>query len=76
FVIEVEDYGPGFQVQPSLAKELFFTKNTARTSRGGYGIGLFFVENCLNSHQGSMEIINKEGGEGAIVRMQLPLIKS
>ncbi|MGO1470179.1 MAG: sensor histidine kinase [Tissierella sp.] len=72
--INVEDNGEGF-TDPSKAKELFFTENKARSLGKGYGIGLYFADSYLKSNGGSLDIINKEGGKGAIVVIKLPLIE-
>jgi len=70
-LIEVHDTGPGFPLQ-SLTNVLepFFT-----TKDQGTGLGLPIVNTIIQSHEGTLELMNAspEYGGGAIVRIELPM---
>jgi signal transduction histidine kinase len=75
--LEVRDDGPGF---PAGAAERVFERfasaRPAETGGSGqrhYGLGLALVAEVAHRHDGSVEIVDTHG-DGALVRVRLPLI--
>ena len=73
--IDVIDHGEG--IPPQLRDKIFQRFWRADTSRardtGGSGLGLAIVSGIVAAHQGSVEVIDTEGG-GATFRIWLPLL--
>ncbi|ROP58833.1 two-component system OmpR family sensor kinase [Curtobacterium sp. PhB130] len=73
--IDVIDHGEG--IPPQLREKIFQRFWRADTSRardtGGSGLGLAIVSGIVAAHQGSVEVIDTEGG-GATFRIWLPLL--
>lgn len=70
-VIEIEDFGKGFSEEALLnGDKQFFTENKARTGTH-YGLGLYMSQEVVKEHQGRLSFWNKEGGQGAIVSIEL-----
>ncbi len=67
-VIDVTDSGPGFD--PDIIDKLFEPFFT--TKEAGTGLGLPIVRSIIESHGGSVRLMNPEGG-GARVEVTLPL---
>jgi signal transduction histidine kinase len=70
--IRVADDGPG--IPPALqasALEPFSKLDTARSERGGFGLGLSIVQDIVHAHLGMMTLANAEP-HGLIVEISLP----
>ena len=69
-VFEVRDRGTGFNraVHDNAGKAFFTTKSD------GLGLGLFLVQAVIKRFDGSLKLLNREGG-GACTRIELPLSK-
>jgi nitrogen fixation/metabolism regulation signal transduction histidine kinase len=65
-VIEIEDDGPGL-ANPDNVFVPFFT-----TKQDGSGIGLVLSRQIAESHDGSLELVNRRSG-GCVARLRLPL---
>ena len=65
--IEVSDRGPG--VQPDSRDRIFEPFHTGR--RGGSGLGLSLALSAVESHGGTIEVLDAAGG-GARFRIRLP----
>jgi signal transduction histidine kinase len=65
-VIAIEDNGPGL-MNPSNAFVPFYT-----TKPTGSGIGLVLSRQIADAHGGSLELSNRPGQRGCIVRITLP----
>jgi two-component system nitrogen regulation sensor histidine kinase NtrY len=66
-LIRIEDAGPGL-MNPTNAFVPFYT-----TKPTGSGIGLVLSRQIAEAHGGSLELENREGGHGCLVRINLPL---
>jgi nitrogen fixation/metabolism regulation signal transduction histidine kinase len=66
-VIAIEDNGPGL-MNPSNAFVPFYT-----TKPSGSGIGLVLSRQIAEAHGGSLELSNRPGERGCVVRITLPL---
>lgn len=68
-IIEVTDRGSGVK-EDHLPRifDPFFT-----TRKGGVGLGLGIVRHTIESHDGTVEMVNNEPGPGATVIIRLPL---
>ncbi|WP_144760145.1 cell wall metabolism sensor histidine kinase WalK [Curtobacterium sp. 9128] len=73
--IDVIDHGEG--IPPQLRDKIFQRFWRADTSRardtGGSGLGLAIVSGIVAAHQGSVEVLDTDGG-GATFRVWLPLL--
>lgn len=65
-VIEVEDDGPGIANLDNLFVPFFTTKHD------GSGIGLVLSRQIAESHDGTLELLNRKSG-GCVARLRLPL---
>ncbi len=72
--IEVTDHGPGMPPeQASRAFERFYRADSARgRENGGTGLGLAIVAALVEAHGGQVELTTASG-EGATVRVSLPV---
>jgi signal transduction histidine kinase len=60
--IEIEDNGKGIaQKDISRVFDRFYRSDTARTSRGGSGIGLSIVKKIVEDHEGKVWATSREG---------------
>jgi len=74
-VIDVLDRGPGIAAsQIERLKRPFTRLETARSDAGGTGLGLAIVERIARLHEGTLELLARDGG-GLIARLRLPLKK-
>jgi two-component system sensor histidine kinase MprB len=69
--LTVRDHGPGIDDAdlPHVFKR--FYRATASRSQPGSGLGLAIVKQVIDTHNGTIEIENAEGG-GTLVQMRLP----
>lgn len=73
-VIEVADEGPGMtDVDAARAFERFYRADASRSRhQGGNGLGLSIAEATVRAHGGTTSLTTAPG-EGATIRLQLPL---
>ncbi|NUU07649.1 HAMP domain-containing sensor histidine kinase [Leifsonia sp. C5G2] len=75
--LEVRDHGEG--IPPQMREKIFQRFWRADTSRaretGGSGLGLAIVSSIVAAHNGTVEVVDTEGG-GATFRVSLPLAGS
>jgi two-component system osmolarity sensor histidine kinase EnvZ len=70
-VVEVRDRGPGIPADAvERVKRPFTRLEDARSGAGGAGLGLAIVERVARSHQGSLDLLPREGG-GLVARLTL-----
>jgi two-component system sensor kinase FixL len=67
--IAVADTGPG--VSQDAAKKIF--DPFFSTKDHGMGMGLSIVRTIVETHNGQIEIDNRNGTSGAVFRVKLPL---
>jgi len=76
-VLEVRDHGEG--IPPQIREKIFQRFWRADTSRaretGGSGLGLAIVSSIVAAHNGTVDVVDTEGG-GATFRVSLPLAGS
>lgn len=74
FVIEFGDTGPGIPEEESpRIFEAFFQGRTEQGGQvGGTGIGLSVVLECIQAHQGSVELVDTDEFSGAHFRIDIP----
>ena len=76
-ILEVIDHGEG--IPPQIREKIFQRFWRADTSRaretGGSGLGLAIVSSIVAAHNGTVEVVETEGG-GATFRVALPLAGS
>jgi len=74
FVLEFADTGPGIpQDETPRIFEAFFQGNQEQGGHiAGTGIGLSVVLECIQAHDGSVELVNSEEFSGAHFRIHLP----
>jgi signal transduction histidine kinase len=65
-ILTIEDSGPGL-MNPSNAFVPFYT-----TKPGGSGIGLVLSRQISEAHGGSLELANRLGQRGCVVKVSLP----
>jgi len=70
-VIEIADRGPGIPAE--MRERVFepFERLGRDAETPGTGLGLAIVRNVVIAHDGSVEILDREGG-GTVVRIELP----
>ena len=72
-VIDVLDRGPGIpETEVERLKRPFTRLENARTNAHSTGLGLAIVERIARLHEGSLELLTRDGG-GLIARLRLPL---
>jgi len=72
-VIDVLDRGPGIpETEVERLKRPFTRLENARTNAHSTGLGLAIVERIARLHDGSLELLTRDGG-GLIARLRLPL---
>lgn len=70
YCIEVRDAGVGIEESlRQLVFEPFFSKR-----RGGSGLGLAVCLGIVRAHEGTIQVVDTPSGEGAAIRVQLPLV--
>jgi len=70
-VIEVRDRGPGIPAgEAERLKRPFTRLSAARSGPAGAGLGLAIVERIARAHNGSLELLPREGG-GLVARLTL-----
>jgi two-component system, OmpR family, osmolarity sensor histidine kinase EnvZ len=75
-ILEVLDRGPGIPPQETERLKQPFTRlEQARSGKGGSGLGLAIVDRIARQHDGSFELLPREGG-GLVARVSLPLRES
>jgi two-component system, NtrC family, sensor histidine kinase GlrK len=74
FVLEFADTGPGIPEDegPRVFEAFFQGQREQGGSVGGTGIGLSVVLECIQAHQGSVELVHSEEFSGAHFRIQIP----
>lgn len=74
FVLEFADTGPGIpQDETPRIFEAFFQGNQEQGGHiAGTGIGLSVVLECIQAHDGSVELVNTEEFSGAHFRIHIP----
>ena len=70
--LAVRDHGPGFD--PGELPNVFdrFFRGARARERSGFGLGLAIVRQVAESHNGTVEATNADGG-GAMVMLRLPV---
>jgi two-component system OmpR family sensor kinase len=73
-VLEVSDRGPGIEDSDAhRVFERFYRADTSRSRQaGGNGLGLSIVAGLVAAHDGSVDVVNRDGG-GATFVMSLPV---
>jgi two-component system osmolarity sensor histidine kinase EnvZ len=70
-IVEVRDRGPGIpEGEAERLKRPFTRLDRARGSRSGSGLGLAIVDRVARAHDGSLELLPREGG-GLVARLTL-----
>ncbi|MDJ0938890.1 MAG: HAMP domain-containing sensor histidine kinase [Woeseiaceae bacterium] len=74
FVIEFADTGPGVpeEEQPKIFEAFFQGRREQGGHVAGTGIGLSVVMECIQAHEGSVELVNSEEFPGAHFRLFVP----
>jgi two-component system sensor histidine kinase GlrK len=74
FVLEFGDTGPGIPAEESpRIFEAFFQGSTEQGGQvGGTGIGLSVVLECIQAHEGSVELVDSDEFSGAHFRIDIP----
>jgi len=74
FVLEFGDTGPGIPDEESpRIFEAFFQGQTEQGGQvGGTGIGLSVVLECIQAHEGSVELVDSDEFSGAHFRIDIP----
>jgi two-component system sensor histidine kinase GlrK len=74
FILEVGDTGPG--IPPEEGSRIFDAFFQGRREQGGQvagtGIGLSVVRECVQAHDGSVELVESDEFPGAHFRIQIP----
>ena len=74
FVLEFGDTGPGIpeEESPRIFEAFFQGRREQGGQVGGTGIGLSVVLECIQAHDGSVELIDSEEFPGAHFRIHIP----
>ena len=74
FVLEFGDTGPGIpEEERGRVFEAFFQGRREQAGQvGGTGIGLSVVLECIQAHQGSVELVESDEFSGAHFRIEIP----
>jgi len=74
FVMEFGDTGPGIPEEegPRIFEAFFQGRREQGGQVGGTGIGLSVVLECIQAHDGSVELINSDEFPGAHFRIHIP----
>jgi two-component system sensor histidine kinase GlrK len=74
FVLEFGDTGPGIpdEESPRIFEAFFQGRREQGGQVGGTGIGLSVVLECIQAHEGSVELINSDEFSGAHFRIDIP----
>ncbi|QHI72249.1 sensor histidine kinase [Aminipila terrae] len=73
FCVKIEDFGTGFTEEAlKNAKEQFYTEKKQRAEEH-YGLGLYIADSVAKSNGGTLELYNKSGQPGAVVRLTIPI---
>ncbi len=75
-IVQVSDDGAGFgDIDPTLLFGRFYRADTSRArNTGGTGLGLAIVKSIVESHDGTVEAVNRAGG-GATFIIAIPSIE-
>lgn len=75
-IIQVKDDGTGFgDIDPNLLFGRFYRADASRArNTGGTGLGLSIVKSIVESHDGTVEALNRVGG-GAVFIIAIPAIE-
>jgi two-component system sensor histidine kinase GlrK len=77
FILEVGDTGPG--IPPEEGARIFDAFFQGRREQGGQvagtGIGLSVVRECVQAHDGSVELVESDEFPGAHFRIQIPQVR-
>ena len=72
--ITVGDRGPGFSDEDLIrASEPFYRGDKSRHGSTHYGLGLYTAKTVAELHHGSLRLMNRSSGQGAMVTLMLPL---
>jgi len=74
FVLEFGDTGPGIPEEegPRIFEAFFQGRREQGGQVGGTGIGLSVVLECIQAHDGSVELVNSDEFPGAHFRIHIP----
>ena len=74
FVLEFGDTGPGIPTEesPRIFEAFFQGRREQGGQVAGTGIGLSVVLECIQAHQGSVELVDSEEFSGAHFRIDIP----
>jgi len=74
FIIEVGDTGPGVpeEERPHIFEAFFQGRREQGGQVGGTGIGLSVVKECIQAHNGSVELVDSGEFPGAHFRIHIP----
>jgi len=74
FVLEFGDTGPGIpdEESPRIFEAFFQGRAEQAGQVGGTGIGLSVVLECIQAHEGSVELISSDEFSGAHFRLEIP----
>jgi len=74
-VIDVADTGPGIVAEdkPRIFEAFYQGRRLQGGHVGGTGIGLSVVQECVNAHGGSVQIVERSPHTGAHFEVRLPL---
>ena len=74
FVIEFGDTGPGIpdEESPRIFEAFFQGRREQGGQVGGTGIGLSVVLECIQAHDGSVELVDNDEFPGAHFRINIP----